>query len=403
MLVLLMGSGAFFFSYSVFLPEMSEDLGWGRGAVGAGLSVGLLAFGLPGPIVGASIARFGPRANIILGNVLAAAGLAAMFLVEEPWQLYFFFALIGLGCGFGMFIPCTTVINDWFSDRRSLALGLAIAAGGLGGFIFPPVLAWEIEHTGWQTAWLTLAAVHLIIAVGIGGVLLIRNGPKPGGPVRDSPPVAQTEPDWIEERRLKSRVYETRVDWSPKDAARRKATWLIAALAAANFFGIGVVSSHQVAYLQDISFSPVVAAVILSLVTGFSILGRIAFGIGAGRVEVRHLAAVCFVAQIAAFAVLLSSESLPLICVYAVLFGIGYGGVLISFPTFIGAYYGRAHYAQILGMVFPVAILAEAVGPVLAGGVFDATGGYQPVFAALIAVSFVGLACAVFARPPRPG
>ena len=100
---------------------------------------------------------------------------------------------------------------------------------------------------------------------------------------------------------------------------------------------------------------------------------------------------------------LLSSESLPLICVYAVLFGIGYGGLVTALPTFIGAYYGRAHYAQILGIVFPVAIAAEAVGPSLAGGIFDAMGGYQIVFATLVVVSSIGLVCAVFARPPKLG
>jgi len=77
MLVLLMGSGSFFFSYSVFLPAMADDLGWGRGALGAGLSVGLLAFGLPGPIIGASIARFGPRAN--------NGTLAALLLLRVDW------------------------------------------------------------------------------------------------------------------------------------------------------------------------------------------------------------------------------------------------------------------------------------------------------------------------------
>ena len=403
MLVLLMGSGSLFFSYSVFLPAMSDELGWGRATVGAGLSIGLLAFGLPGPIVGASIAKFGPRANIVLGNSLAAAGLAAMFLVKEPWQLYFFFALVGLGCGFGMFIACTTLIGDWFIYRRSLALGLGVAAGGVAGFAFPPLLALSIEQIGWQMAWVILAAVHLIVAVGIGGVLLIRNRPSSRASARDGPPVAQTEPDWIEERPLKSKVYETQIDWTPKEAARRRTTWLIAALASANFFAGGTIISHQVAYLEDIGFSPLAAAVIFSLVPGVSILGRAAFGIGAARVEVRHLAAMCCVAQIVAFAILLSSESLPLICVYAVLFGIGYGGLVTAFPTFIGAYYGRAHYAQILGIVFPVAIAAEAVGPSLAGGIFDAMGGYQIVFATLVVVSSIGLVCAVFARPPKLG
>jgi cyanate permease len=215
--------------------------------------------------------------------------------------------------------------------------------------------------------------------------------------------MAHIEPDWIEERPLKSKVYEIDIDWTLKEAARRRTTWFIAAVASANFFAGGTIVAHQVAYLEDIGFSPLVAAVIFSLVPGVSILGRATFGILAMRVEVKHLAAMCFVAQIVAFVILLSSESLTLICIYAVLFGIGYGGLVAAFPTFIGAYYGRAHYAQILGIVFPVAIAAEAVGPSLAGGIFDLAGGYQFVFAMLVAVSSMGLLCAVLARPPRLG
>jgi OFA family oxalate/formate antiporter-like MFS transporter len=142
---------------------------------------------------------------------------------------------------------------------------------------------------------------------------------------------------------------------------RRRTTWLIALLAAVNFFAIGIISSHQVAYLKDIGFSPMTAAIVFSLVPGVSILTRLAFGFMAARIEVRHLAAVFSAIQVAAFAILLTSKSLPLVCLYAVLFGLGYGVLLTALPTFVGSYYGRKHYAQILGMIFPVALVAEPV------------------------------------------
>lgn len=400
MLVLAVGSGTFFFSYSVFLPAMSQDLGWGRAVVAAGLSTGLLAFGLPGPIVGSSIARFGPRVNIIAGNLLAAAALAAMSQIREPWHLCLLFGLVGLGSGFGLFIAATAVINDWFTDRRALAMGLGMAASGVAGFVFPPFLTWLIDGIGWDMAWLTLGGLHLVGAVLVGGIFLVRDKRKVEAHMVAAESNVTAMARALDNPVPKTRVYETAVDWTVKEAICMRTTWLIAILGAVNFFAIGTISSHQVAYLQDLGYSAMTAAFVFSIVAGASIVSRLAFGFMAARVEVRHLAAVFSGVEVVAFAILLTCKTLAPIYVYAVLFGVGYGVFLTALPTFLGSYYGRTNYAQIMGFVFPVAILAEAIGPPLAGAVFDATGGYEPILALLVATSIIGLICAVFARPP---
>ncbi|GAI18168.1 unnamed protein product, partial [marine sediment metagenome] len=172
-LVYFTSSGTFFYSYGVFLPTMCDELGWSRAAMGAGLSLGLLTFGLPSPLIGASITRFGPRVNMVLGNLLAALGLVGMSLSHEVWHVYFFYGgLVGLGTGFGLYIACTTVVNNWFIRKRSLGMGLIIAAGGLGGFAFPPLVTWLISTIGWQMSWMVLAGINFTFAVLIGGLIL---------------------------------------------------------------------------------------------------------------------------------------------------------------------------------------------------------------------------------------
>ena len=76
MLVFFTTSGIFFYSYGVFLPFMSNEYDWSRSLVGGGLSVALLTFGLPSPLIGRSIAKFGPRATMVFGNLLVVVGLA---------------------------------------------------------------------------------------------------------------------------------------------------------------------------------------------------------------------------------------------------------------------------------------------------------------------------------------
>ena len=118
MLVYFTSAGTFFFSFGVFLPVISDDLGWSRAAVGSGLSLTLLIFALSSPLIGASIVKFGPRINIILGNIVAAFGMFGMSQCSELWHLYFFFGvLVGLGAGFGLYLAGTTLVNNWFIDR----------------------------------------------------------------------------------------------------------------------------------------------------------------------------------------------------------------------------------------------------------------------------------------------
>jgi len=402
MLVYFTTSGTFFYSYGVFLPAMCNEYGWSRAIVGGGLSVALLAFGLPSPLIGASIARFGPRANIVFGNLLVVIGLAGMSITTEVWQLYLFYGiLVGLGGGFGLYLPCTIMVNNWFIRKRSLGMGLVISAGGLGGFAFPPLATWLISTVGLQMAWLALAMMQLACAVLIGGLILVRNRPEDMGQAPDG--ISNAQANGIEdEPGYTSRVYQSPMDWQARQAIRKPTTWLIATLCAANFLAIGTVTAHQVAYLKDIGFSPIVAAMALGLVPGMSILGRLGFGLLGVRFEVRHLAIVSFIIQVTALIILLTTKTLFLIYIYAVLFGISYGALVVALPTFIGAYYGRIHYAQILGLIFPLAIIAEAAGPIIAGAINDAMGTYIPAFAIITGFSTVGLICAILAYPPKP-
>jgi len=402
MLVYFTTSGTFFYSYGVFLPAMCNEYGWSRAIVGGGLSVALLAFGLPSPLIGASIARFGPRANIVFGNLLVVIGLAGMSITTEVWQLYLFYGiLVGLGGGFGLYLPCTIMVNNWFITKRSLGMGLVISAGGLGGFAFPPLATWLIPTVGLQMTWLALGMIQLTCAVLIGGLILVRNRPEDMGQAPDG--ISNAQANGIEdEPGYTSRVYQSPMDWQARQAIRKPTTWLIATLCAANFLAIGTVTAHQVAYLKDIGFSPIVAAMALGLVPGMSILGRLGFGLLGVRFEVRHLAIVSFIIQVTALIILLTTKTLFLIYIYAVLFGISYGALVVALPTFIGAYYGRIHYAQILGLIFPLAIIAEAAGPLIAGAINDAMGTYIPAFAIITGFSTVGLICAILAHPPKP-
>lgn len=396
-LTFLVGSGVFFYSFGVFLSYMSTEFGWGRAVVGGALSVTLLASGLPGPVIGASINRFGPRLNMILGNCLAGVGLVSMSFATEVWQLYLFFGvLVGLGTGFGMYIPCTTIVNNWFVKRQALAMALLLSAGGLAGFAFPPLVTRLLASVGWQGTWLTLAAVHFTSSVVVGGLILVRDRPDDGHRHRGTASAAVAEAG--DSQRPASGTEDGPDDWHLRDLMRSPPVRLIAVIYITSFFAISTLTAHQVAYLRDLGYSPITAAFTFSIMAGSTLLGRLAFGALGSRYDMRRLVVAFYGIQLAALVILLIAPSLSLIYAYAVLFGISFGGLTVAAPTLIGAYFGRARFVKILSIVFPLGIAVEALGPIMAGAIYDVTGTYVVAFAAVVIPCAAGLAYSISVR-----
>ncbi len=383
-------SGVFFYSFGVFLSFMSAEFGWGRGVLGGALSVALLTSGLPGPLIGASINRFGPRRNIILGNCLMAVGLVSMSFATQVWQLYVFYGLlIGLGTGFGMYIPCTTIVNNWFVKRQATAMALLLSAGGLAGFAFPPLTTWLLSSAGWQATWLIMAAGHFTATVVIGGLILVRDRPE------DERRRVDTEvagPPAVERPAAADAATRRR------DLVRLPLFWLIVAAYMTSFFAIGTLSAHQVAYLRDLGHSPITAAFTFSIMAASTLLGRLSFGVLSSRYDMRRLVVAFYCIQLAALGILLAAPSLTLIYTYAVLFGISFGGLTVAAPTLIGVSFGRASFVKILSIAYPIALTVEAVGPLLAGAIHDMTDSYVAAFSVVAAVSAAGLVYAISVR-----
>lgn len=397
-LTFLVGSGVFFYSYGVFLPFMTAEFGWGRAVTGGALSVALLAFGLPSPLIGASINRFGPRLNIMLGNSLVASGLVGMSFAASVWQLYVFFGiLVGLGVGFGMYMPCTTVVSNWFVRRQSRAMALLMSAGGMAGFAFPPLVTWLLDTVGWQATWLTLAAVHFTFAVIVGGLLLVRDRPDDGQQGRQNARVEEIIEAGDGQRPTSSSPEEA-TNQRMRDVMRSPVARLIAVIYITSFFAIGTLTAHQVAYLRDLGYSPATAAFTLSIMAGSALLGRLALGALASRYDMRHLVVALYCIQLTALTVLLLAPGLYLLYAYGVLFGISFGGLTVAAPTLLGAHFRGARFVKTLSIVFPLGIIVEAIGPAMAGAIHDFTDAYVVAFALVALLSVAGLAYSIRAR-----
>ena len=398
MLVPLIAGGAYYYSYGVFLPVMCDDLGWSRAVVSVGLSVSLLTMGLPGPLYGILVAKFGSKINLVLGNTVTALALGGMFFVKEPWHVYVLYGIIGFASGVGGFVACLTIVNNWFIKKRSLAMGIFSTGSGIGGFLMPPFVTLLTLSVGWRVSWLVLAGLILVLVVFTASLLIIKNKPEDIQQEPDSLPYASKRfgksvipPEEIPEPK----------EWRIRQVIRFPTTWFIIAFMAANYFALGAVVCHQVAHVEDLGFSPAVASMTLSLVSVFNIVGCLAFGLAAIKVNIRRLAIVGMLIQIIALVIQLNAKTILSVFCYSSFLGFSLGILISLMPTIVGEYYGRAHFAQILGTTMPILYLVQAISMMLAGYIFDTTSSYFLAVVLSIALSIVSLVCAFLFKKPN--
>ena len=159
---ILMFSFAVRASFGVFQIPVAAEFGWARAEFSLAIAIQNLAWGIGQPVFGALAERFGDRRAIIGGALLYAAGLVLSAYAITPGQHQLLAILIGFGIagtGFGVILAIVGRASS--PENRSMALGIATAAGSAGQVIGAPTAEWLLQSYSWQTVFIIFAAVIL--------------------------------------------------------------------------------------------------------------------------------------------------------------------------------------------------------------------------------------------------
>jgi MFS family permease len=105
--------------------------------------------------------------------------------------------------------------------------------------------------------------------------------------------------------------------------------------------------------------------------------------------------------QAAAFLAFSIVQSLPAVYAAAVVFGFAYGTISMLFPALVSDFFGRQQAGAIVGFLFAFAGSAGAIGPLVAGAIYDARGSYAVAFYISAAFNAISAVLITLARPPR--
>jgi MFS family permease len=149
-------------SFGVFQIPIAEEFGWARAEFSLAIAIQNLAWGIGQPLFGAVAERFGDRKAIVAGALMYAAGLVLSAWAITPGQMQLLEILVGFGiAGTGFGVVLAIVGRAASAENRSMALGIATAAGSAGQVIGAPVAEFLLQSFHWQEVFLIFAAVIL--------------------------------------------------------------------------------------------------------------------------------------------------------------------------------------------------------------------------------------------------
>ena len=163
-------------SISVFLKPLAAEFGWGRAETSLGYTAIALSSALFGVLWGYIADRFGTRWFGVIGALVMALSLFLLSGLNNLFQFYAFYFLFGAFGNAMVTTPLFANVGFWFRQNPGLALGVTASGGAIGQGIVPFLVGMSINSYGWQTSYVLMAVVYLVISLPI--ALLIRESPR---------------------------------------------------------------------------------------------------------------------------------------------------------------------------------------------------------------------------------
>jgi MFS family permease len=392
---MIMTGGGQAYIFSLFISDVTTDLNVSRSVVSSLYTLGSFLGSMTMPWMGQKIDRLGSRRMVTI--IAFAFGIASIYMgyVENVLMLGIGFVVLRvLGPG-GLALVSENVINQWWHERRGMAIGLSNMLFALFGVaLVPNLVGWAITVAGWRATFQGMGVILLAVMAPL-GYLLFRDRPELYGLIPDgrsrlaSRPFA-AEPDPAE------------INWTLIQALRAPVFWIISlGVGALALFVTGLLF-HQVAIFADNGLSTTAAtAAFLPISVAMAVLSL------TGGLVMDHVPArlVLGSALIVLAGALLLARGVSTVF-EMVLFGLLLGSATGLMRTLSGSiwaiYFGRLHLGSISGTARAIVIAGAALGPMPFGIIRDVTGRYDAALLFSAAVVIVlGLLVLLIRMPQR--
>lgn len=358
----------------LFLLPVSLDRGWSRETFGLAIGLQNLVWGIAQPFAGMIADRFGSAKVIAGGLLFNALGLMLMAHAATPTAfLWSAGVCIGIGLSGSTFGAIYGALSRLVvAERRGWALGLAGAIGGLGQFAMVPATQGLIDGLGWDGA---------LVALAIGCAMLV--------------PLALPLADRAGPESADAAMHEGAAGLADAigEAFRHRGFWLLNLGFFACGFQLAFIATHLPAYLLDRGLSAKDGVAALAIIALANVVGTYACGVLGGIYRRKKLLAGIYLGRALAIALFASlPASGPGLYLFATLMGLGWLGTAPLTNGLVSQVFGVRYVATLFGFVFLGHQVGSFAGVWLGAVVYEASGSYDPVWLAVVAVGLVAAA-----------
>lgn len=369
--IVLMGSFAIRSSFGVFQIPIAQDFGWPRAEFSLAIAVQNLAWGVGQPLFGALAEKFGDRRAIVLGALVYALGLVLSSAATSPLEHQILEVLVGFGvAGTGFGVILAVVGRSASDEHRSLALGIATAAGSTGQIIGPPVADALLRSMAWPQVFLLFAAAIVLLLAAL---------------------------PWMKARPRAPRAGDDATLGEVLRHALRDPSYAMIFL---GFFSCGFqlafITAHFPAFVTEmcaaipadsmmrslgVSTSSALGAFSIAIIGAANVVGSIVAGALGKRWSKKYLLAVIYALRTVVAAAFILTPMTP---TSVVLFALSMGALwLATVPLtsgLVAQIYGLRYMGTLYGIVFFSHQLGSFLGVWLGGTLYDLYGSYDVVW-----------------------
>lgn len=356
-------------AFGLYLVPMSHEFGWGHNVFSLAIAMQNLIWGAVQPITGAFADKYGSKIVVAVGGALYTLGLLLMAVSSTGLLLNLSVGLIlGLALSATSFpVLLSAVGRAAPPEKRSLAMGIASAAGSFGQFIMLPSTLLLLQSVGWSGA-LIVSAIFIALIVPLAWMLKAPMYQNPNASSVSQPALGFKQVLVI--------------------AKNHKPFWFLALGFFVCGFQVVFIGIHLPSYLIDHGFNATTGTVFLALVGLFNIIGTYTAGWLGGRYSKPHLLMWLYgLRGIAIIAFLILPLSIWTIYTFGIIMGLLWLSTVPLTNGIVANMFGIKYLTTLSGIVFFTHQVGSFFGGWLGGLNHDLTGNYNAIWIVSIALS----------------
>jgi MFS family permease len=375
-------------AFGVFFEPMAGQFGWSSAAISGTFSISMIVEGVISAFSGWLSDRIGTRVVLTFAGIITGACFILMSQIQTMWQMYLVYGIaLGIGMG-GLMVPSISMLAKTFVTQRSMVTGIVLATSGIGQLLAPLLAHQLIYSYDWRMSFIIFGLILFVLII-IPGQFLTPRFARNEEALQNRPASRQNI------------IQKDGTSHSFSEALRTGTFWLIIIMFGSFAYCFLSVMVHLVPYSIHIGISAGTAAIILACFSGVVIIGRLVMGAMGDKIGNKKTTAAGFILLSVSMLLLVFTGEVWTLVLFAVIGGIGMGGINTTQSPLSAEYFGVKAHGSIFGVMAGATVILGAIGPFVTGFLFDSTGSYQVPFIVCVAISFAGAILCALLKPAR--